>query len=635
MKMRYQAPLACAALVGLALAAPAQTSLDRVLIRDLEDAETLALQLERLGFDVVEGSVGPDSMELVVSPSSHLYLINQGYAPELIERGRPLVEKLDELGNSPLNEQLVYQNNTQLMVPTGYPDLATMQAIMNNIQTNYPGLAKVVNLTSDYGAPQSWEGRDLIGLKLSDNVGVDEDETTVLVFSNHHAREIITPVIALTAAFNLTSDYGTDPAATAALDDHEIFIIPSGNPDGYDYVYNVNNNWRKNRRNNGGACFGVDVNRNFAAGWSSGCAGATNTCSDTYKGPAALSEPESQAVVVLTQAEHFGKVIDFHSSGRETLWAYACPSHPWDAFMQATAIALSQASGYGNSNRPPSADGEHYEWQTERGTYSHLQETGTTFQPSFASAQAEAAACYGAVLELLATPIHLSGHVTDACSGAPLEAAISFQGLSFPYNQDTSMASGGAFGRFDIQAAPGSYTLDFSAPGYLTQSVPVTVTPGATTVVDVALVSTAPAFTSYCTAGTTASGCQATLSASGTPSATAPSGFLVTGANAEGAKDGLFFFGTNGRQANPWGSGTSFQCVVPPVSRTALITGAGTSGLCDGMFTADLNARWTAKPSQNPGAGATVQAQLWFRDPANTSNQTTSLSDAIEFVVCE
>ena len=34
------------------------------------------------------------------------------------------------------------------------------------------------------------------------------------------------------------------------------------------------------------------------------------------------------------------------------------------------------------------------------------------------------------------------------------------------------------------------------------------------------------------------------------------------------------------------------------------------------------------------GAGAIVQAQLWYRDPVNTSNQTTSLSDALEFAVC-
>jgi len=138
---------------------------------------------------------------------------------------------------------------------------------------------------------------------------------------------------------------------------------------------------------------------------------------------------------------------------------------------------------------------------------------------------------------------------------------------------------------------------------------------------------------SYCTPGTSASGCQATLAACGTPSASAPTGFDLVAALVEGAKDGLFFLGTSGRQANPWGSGTSFQCVTPPVARGALLAGSGSAGSCDGGFSEDLNARWSAKPAQNPGAGATVQAQLWYRDPLSTSNQTTSLSDALEFAV--
>jgi hypothetical protein len=141
---------------------------------------------------------------------------------------------------------------------------------------------------------------------------------------------------------------------------------------------------------------------------------------------------------------------------------------------------------------------------------------------------------------------------------------------------------------------------------------------------------------SYCTAGTSASGCQASLSASGTASASAPAGFLLLASTVEGAKDGLFFFGTNGQQANPWGTGTSLQCVVPPVSRAGLLAGTGTVGLCDGALAQDLNALWCPscpKAIKNPGAGATVQAQLWYRDPQSTSNQSTSLSDALEFGV--
>jgi hypothetical protein len=140
----------------------------------------------------------------------------------------------------------------------------------------------------------------------------------------------------------------------------------------------------------------------------------------------------------------------------------------------------------------------------------------------------------------------------------------------------------------------------------------------------------------YCTAGFSASGCQAAIGGSGVPSASAPSGFTVTAFDVEGAKDGLFYFGTNGQQASPWGNGTSYQCVVPPVKRAGLLPGTGTSGACDGSFSQDLNAAWCAvcpKPTLNPGAGTIVQGQLWYRDPLSTSNQSTSLSDAIEFCV--
>ena len=140
----------------------------------------------------------------------------------------------------------------------------------------------------------------------------------------------------------------------------------------------------------------------------------------------------------------------------------------------------------------------------------------------------------------------------------------------------------------------------------------------------------------YCTAGFSASGCQAIMGSNGSASATASSGFDLQASGVEGLKDGLFFFGTNGRQANSWGNGTSFQCVVPPVLRAPVMAGTGTLGACDGSFSLDLNALWCPacpKPAKNPGAGALVRSQLWYRDPASTSNQTTSLSDAREFMV--
>jgi hypothetical protein len=141
----------------------------------------------------------------------------------------------------------------------------------------------------------------------------------------------------------------------------------------------------------------------------------------------------------------------------------------------------------------------------------------------------------------------------------------------------------------------------------------------------------------YCTAGTSAIGCTPRIGAKGFASATKASGFDLFALELPGSADGLFFIGTNGRQANPWGSGTSYQCVVPPVWRGGLQRGSGTSGACDNDVWQDWNALWCPscpKPAKNPGAGTVVQAQFWYRDPFNTSNLTTSLTNAIEFEMC-
>ena len=138
----------------------------------------------------------------------------------------------------------------------------------------------------------------------------------------------------------------------------------------------------------------------------------------------------------------------------------------------------------------------------------------------------------------------------------------------------------------------------------------------------------------YCTAGITASGCAASLSGSGTASLTQASGFVVSASNVEASKDGLYFYSSNGPQAFPWGTGTSYQCVGTPVKRGPLMVGTGTPGTCEGAFALDFNTFWSsASAFKQPAPGAQVWLQLWFRDPLVPGNQTTSLSDALEFTV--
>jgi len=611
------------ALIAAALLASASSAQTLTHVRvEHPDAQTLAVELESAGLDVVEGSVQPGSLELIVSPTAMEYVLGLGLEPRTIAVGRPYRDiQAEALGAE-----------GEDAVPSGYSTLADIVADLGTVEATFPSIAKRVNLTQLYGVPQTWEGRDIYGLLISDNVNVDEDEPAVLIVAAHHCREINTPVVLMEAINRLTQGYGLVPGIQNLVDSNEILIVPVWNVDGYEYVFSTNNMWRKNRRNNGNGTFGVDLNRNYPAGWTAGCSGSTNTGSDTYKGPSASSEPETVLMEAITADRRFAKVYDFHSSGRETLWGYNCAVHSWDGFFLAVAKTLSMNGGYGTAQRRPSAEGEQYEWQINRGVMAYLTEIGTSFQPAFTSAQAEAVQLWPAIQWLLQAKLLFTGHVTDSCSGAPIEAAIDFQGVTSPYGG--SWSSGGPFGRFDLEPAPGTYNVEFSAPGYLPQVVNVTVTPDSPVTMEIALVPTSTVAVNYCTAGTTENGCTATLSAAGAASLSSASGFDVSTSTAEGGKDGLYFFSTNGRKANSWGNGTSFQCVVPPVQRTPLITGTGTSGACDGNLGIDFNAWMTANPSKAPAAGSTVDMQLWFRDPGNTSNQTTSFSDGIEFGVC-
>ena len=131
----------------------------------------------------------------------------------------------------------------------------------------------------------------------------------------------------------------------------------------------------------------------------------------------------------------------------------------------------------------------------------------------------------------------------------------------------------------------------------------------------------------YCTAGTSSSGCVASLSASGVPSATAASGFTVTGPSVEGDSAGVFCWGIGGRMAEPFRRTSSLLCVRPPLLRTGPMLSGGSAGSCDGTLAVDLNAAWAA--GRRPGAGATVQVQLWYRD-----QRAGALSDALELIVC-
>lgn len=612
------------ALTLAALLAPLATaqSLQHVRV-SAPDAPSLAEILEQEGFDVIEGSVHSRSLELVVSEASAALLKARGLTVQLIARGRPYSEiQREALAASPE------------AVPAGYSDLNGVVARMNAAAAAHPNIAQVVDLNAKYALPLTHGGRNILAIKISDNVATDEDEPNALIVSEHHAREIVTPEIALKAMQELVDGYGVDPTITALVNGQEIWIVPLSNPDGYVHVFNVDNLWRKNRRNNGNGTFGVDTNRNYPFQWTGPCAGSTQTSNETYKGPSAGSEPEVQLIMAFTEDRRFARVVDYHSFGSEVLWAYAsCSPHPFaNSFLMPEAVAFSNASGYFGANRQPSADGEHYEWQLANYlNMAFLIETHVAFQPTFASAQTEANKLWPGILWMLQRPMPLSGHVTDALSGQPLEATVKLTPLSWSFNEKNS--SGGPFGRYYGYVPPGNYTLQVSAPCYQTQNIPVTVTSGGATVVNVALQPATP--TLYCTSKPASiPSCVPTLTFSGVPSASAGSGFTITAGLLPGAKQGLWIHTTQGAAGTPINNAYGWLCIsTSGMFRFQAMMSTGTNGLCNGQLSFDFNT-WAATQTQNPTvvAGATVDLQAWYRDPPNSGG--ANLTNAGSFLIC-
>ncbi|MDN3028162.1 M14 family metallopeptidase [Streptomyces sp. S.PB5] len=177
----------------------------------------------------------------------------------------------------------------------------------------------------------SYQGRNIVAIKISDNVGTDESEPEVLFTHHQHAREHLTVEMALYLLNELTSDYGTDSRVTNLVNSREIWIIPDLNPDGgeYDIASGSYRSWRKNRQPNSGSSYvGTDLNRNWNYRW--GCCGGSSgsTSSETYRGTAAESAPEVKVVANFVRSRVVGGVqqikagIDFHTYSELVLWPF-------------------------------------------------------------------------------------------------------------------------------------------------------------------------------------------------------------------------------------------------------------------------------------------------------------------------
>ncbi len=165
----------------------------------------------------------------------------------------------------------------------GYYTLAEIEADLDEMFQLYPSL-----ITQKFSIGTSIEGRTIWAVKISDNPNISENEPAVGFDALVHAREPQSMATQMYFMWYLLENYGTDPEATYLVNNREIYCVPCFNPDGYEYNRQTDPNgggyWRKNRRDNGGGCYGIDLNRNFGYMWGYDNIGSSpDPCSETYQ----------------------------------------------------------------------------------------------------------------------------------------------------------------------------------------------------------------------------------------------------------------------------------------------------------------------------------------------------------------
>jgi hypothetical protein len=405
----------------------------------------------RSRFDILPGS--GNRLEVILSPAEYPEFQKLGYRTTLIARGQPFHDLMD--------------------VPDArYYTPAEIEAKIDSYVATYPTLAKKIDLTLLPGAAKTHENRSIFGLKVSDNVARDEDEPAILLASQHHARELTTPIMLFHALDSILGGYRSNATIRSIVDGYELIFVPCVNPDGVNAVWTRDNYWRKNMR--GG--YGVDLNRNFPFLWGL-CGASSNTRSQTYKGPSAGSEPETQTMMAVSRIYRPEIYLDFHSYGQEVLFTYApCAtvSSSVRSFIQSYADRLRSPMSY--ATRSPSASGEapEFHWG-EGGAMSFLTEVNTTFQPNYSAGVSEAARVWPGVLSALTTwrPA-VRGHVTSLYKNEPLAAKVTY--TPNPFSHGEQSASRARDGRFAVWLPRGNYQVKFEAAGYRTVSRSVSIT---------------------------------------------------------------------------------------------------------------------------------------------------------------
>jgi len=177
---------------------------------------------------------------------------------------------------------------------------------LRDMEKKYPNLIEVIKIGTTY------EGRDIVLVKISNSVKDADSKPALLYTGSIHAREWIGHELALKFIEHIANFADVDPILEKSLRESTIYMVPCLNPDGYEYSRDHFSFWRKNRRKNYDGTYGVDLNRNFSIGFKK----ISNTKSNVYGGEEPFSEAETRAIKEFVDSHpNITIALDYHSQG--------------------------------------------------------------------------------------------------------------------------------------------------------------------------------------------------------------------------------------------------------------------------------------------------------------------------------
>ncbi|KAF5391134.1 hypothetical protein D9757_003025 [Collybiopsis confluens] len=300
----------------------------------------------------------------------------------------PLNPHLPAVSSKPGQWNLSTNDPANNTFHASYHSLYEIDLFIKELSTSFPKRARVIKLG------HSAEGREI----------TDDEKPGFVISGAQHAREWVATSTSLFLAHALLTSH------ELLLEKYDFYIIPSPNPDGYTYTWEIDRFWYKNRQLMGAhaKCIGLDMGRNWGYKWKSraidggdnfnlsssrkGPTAPVDPCSHWYPGHRAFESPEVNNVAnFITTLPNLQVFLDLRAYGQmlSAPYSYSCDVYPRDAEDQMEAatgavMCLIQFSHIflpliGQSNRAP---GNIVDWMYKKAgiKYSfavHLRDTGT------------------------------------------------------------------------------------------------------------------------------------------------------------------------------------------------------------------------------------------------------------------